>query len=87
MALNPQMRDILTLIGDLSHNDAHRSVYDTTIIESRPNIPAEEIRNYLNQLDSLGYVMEVVSRPSGASYRLYNITRKGIGALTDQDLG
>lgn len=86
MALNPQLRDILTLFGDLSHNNANVDVYDTTIIERRPSVPAEEIGNYLNQLVSLGYIMEILPRPSGASFRLYHIRREGIQVLADQDL-
>jgi len=86
MALNPQLRDILTLFRDLSRNNVNVEVYDTAIIERRPNIPTEEIHNYLNQLVSLEYIKEVSHRPSGANFRLYNITKEGIKALTNQDL-
>ena len=82
MALNPQVRDILTLIGDLTHNNVNVSVHDTDIIERRPNIPAEEMRNYLNQLQSLGYI-KVGKR---WDFRLVNITKEEIMALTNQDV-
>ena len=85
MTLNTQLRDIITLIGDLTHNNVNVSLHDTAIIQRRPNVPANEMYNYLNQLESLGYIK--IDRPmSGADFRLVNITKEDIMALTNQDL-
>lgn len=85
MVLRQELRDILTLIADLADNNIDTSMYDTAIIERRRQIPAEETRNHLNELNSLGLI-KIVQPTSGVVFRLLNITREGLRELADQDL-
>lgn len=85
MVLRQELRDILTLIADLADNNIDTSMYDTAIIERRRQIPAEETRNHLNELNSLGFI-KILQPTSGVVFRLLNITREGLRELADQDL-
>ena len=84
MSLRQELGNILTLIADLSHNSTNTSVFDTAVIQ-RSGLPAEEVYNYLNELDSLELI-KLQIRVRGADVRLLNITKEGLTQLSDQDL-
>ena len=83
-SLSKELRDILTIVADLSYNDINSGVFDHRIIAKANNLPQEEVRNYLDQLKSRGLIREDI-QPTDASFKLYMITAEGIQELEDQD--
>ena len=84
MPIRRELRNILTIIADLAHNNANSSVFDTAV-SKRSGLPPYEVYNYLNELDSLGLIKLQV-RARGADVRLLNITKEGSIELSDKDL-
>ena len=82
--LRDELNNILNIIADISENDNETDVYDHAII-TRANLPSEEVHKYLNELRSLGLIIEG-SKPAGVDFRLYRITREGLDILENQDL-
>ena len=83
-SLSKELRDILTIVADLSYKDINSGVFDHRIIAKANNFPQDEVRNYLDQLKSRGLIREDI-QPTDASFRLYMITAEGIQELEDQD--
>ena len=82
MSMSDELRRILTIISDLTHNDTNSSVKDTEII-AQANRQSEEIEKNLNELQSFGFIMEDSSspKPAGVDYKMYRITREGINEI------
>lgn len=85
LPLRDELRNILNIVAEIAQNDAETDVRDSAII-SRANLPREEVYKYLNELRSLGLILEQGSRPAGVDYRLYRITASGLNKLKNQDL-
>ena len=84
MSIRDELRRILTIISDLTHNDTNSSVKDTEII-AEANRQSEEIEKYLNELQSLGLIKEDSHRPADVDYRMYKITRRGIDEIYNKE--
>jgi len=85
MSMKDELRRILTIISDLTHNDTNSSVKDTEII-AQANRQSEEIEKYLNELQSLGLIKEDSSpRPANVDYGMYRITREGINEIYNKE--
>ena len=85
MYMKDEVRRILTIISDLTHNDTNSSVKDTEII-AEANRQSEEIEKYLNELQSLGLIKEDSSpRPADVDYGMYRITREGINEIYNKE--
>jgi predicted transcriptional regulator len=84
MSMSDELRKILTIISDLTHNDTNSSVKDTKII-AQANRQSEEIEKDLNELQSLGLIKEDSSKSSGVDYRMYRITRDGINEIYNKE--
>ena len=84
MSMSDELRRILTIISDLTHNDTNSSVKDTKII-AEANRQSEEIEKDLDQLQSLGLIMEDSSKPAGVDYGMYRITRAGINEIYNKE--
>jgi predicted transcriptional regulator len=83
--MSDELRRILTIISDLTHNDTNSSVKDTEII-AQANRQSEEIEKYLNELQSLGLIKEDSSpRPANVDYGMYRITREGINEIYNKE--
>ncbi len=55
MSMSDELRRILTIISDLTHNETNSSVKDTEII-AEANRQSEEIEKDLNELQSFGFI-------------------------------
>lgn len=84
MSMKDELRRILTIISDLTHNDTNSSVKDTEII-AEANRQSEEIEKYLNELQSLGLIKEDSPRPADVDYGMYRITREGINEIYNKE--
>ena len=84
-SLRDELNNILNIIADLSKNNTETDVFDHAII-TKANLPPDEVHKYLNELRSLGLIMEEGSRPTGVDFRLYRITKEGLNKLENQDL-
>lgn len=85
MSISDELRRILTIISDLTHNDTNSSIKDTEII-AEANRQSEEIEKYLNELQSLGLIKEDSSpRPANVDYGMYRITREGINEIYNKE--
>jgi len=78
MSKSEVRRKILDIVADLSQNDVKKDVLETEIISHSDGLSAEEVRNYLNDLQWLNLVEEALPRPRHADFRLWNITEKGL---------
>ena len=75
--IKSELRRILDIVADLSHNDVKKDVLETEII-SHSGLSAVEVRNYLNDLQWLNLVKEALPSPRHSEFRLWNITEKGL---------
>ncbi|MDQ3717772.1 MAG: hypothetical protein M3311_01300 [Thermoproteota archaeon] len=82
--IKSEVKRILDIVADLSHNDVKEDVLETEII-SHSGLPAVEVRNYLYELEWQNLVKETLPRPSHAEYRLWNLTEKGLQERSRQD--
>lgn len=83
--LREELRNILNIVADLSHNNTNASVKDIGVIEEAKPLPAHEVRNHLDELESLGLIKHDI-KVAGADFRHLSITTEGIRALRNQGL-
>jgi hypothetical protein len=81
MALSEGQRKILDIIADLTGRTLSTSTMDAVVID-KSGLPEEEVRNYLGQLDGLGYIT-IGIKVSGADYRMINMTKEGLQITSD----
>ncbi|HEY6658369.1 MAG TPA: winged helix-turn-helix domain-containing protein [Nitrososphaeraceae archaeon] len=85
MSMKDELRRILTIISDLTHNDTNSSVKDTEIIVEA-NRQSDEIEKYLNELQPLGLIKEDSNpRLADVNYGMYRITREGINEIYNKE--
>ncbi|MGH9981646.1 MAG: winged helix-turn-helix domain-containing protein [Nitrososphaeraceae archaeon] len=83
--MKDELRRILTIISDLTHNDTNSNVKDTKII-AEANLQSQDIEKYLNELQSLGLIKEDnSSKPTDVDYRMFKITREGINEIYNKE--
>ncbi len=82
MVVRPELRKVLYTIGDLSHSDIETSVIDSAI-KRETELPDFELNRLLEELGSLGLIRFILPRPSGANFRLVNITSEGLKELKE----
>jgi predicted transcriptional regulator len=84
MSMKDELRRILTIISDLTHNDINSNVKDTKII-AEGNLQSKDVEKYLNELQSLGLIKEDSSKSDSLDYRLFKITREGINEIYNKE--
>jgi predicted transcriptional regulator len=84
MAMNEELRRILTIISDLTHNDINSTIKDTKII-AEANRHSEEIEKNLNELQSMGLIKEDNAKPVDVNYRVFRITKEGINEIYNKE--
>ena len=88
-AIRPQLRNILALIAEKTHNNVDEAIRDTAIIDD-VGLPEEETRRYLNELRSLNVIridqrMNGTADEKGREYRMIGMTEEGIKASASDD--
>ena len=76
MAMSEGQRTILDILAVLTGRTLSTSTMDAVVID-KSGLSAEEVRNYLSQLDILGYIT-IGIKVSGADYRMINMTIDGL---------
>ena len=76
MAMSEGQRTILDIIAVLTGRTLSTSTMDAVVID-KSGLSAGEVRNYLSQLEGLGYITIGV-KVSGADYRMINMTIDGL---------
>jgi predicted transcriptional regulator len=85
MALADELRRILTIISDMTHNDTKTNVKDTQII-AEVNRPSAEVENQLKELQSLGLIEQDTNSPTtNVEYKIYKITRNGVKEVYNKE--
>jgi hypothetical protein len=56
MAIRPALRNILKVVGDLSHYNVNTNVVDTEVIQRSGGLSSAEVYECLNELESLGFI-------------------------------
>ena len=84
MSMKDELRRILTIISDLTHNNINSNVKDTKII-AEGNLQSKDVEKYLNELQSLGLIKEDSSKSDSLDYRLFKITREGINEIYNKE--
>lgn len=84
MSMKDELRRILTIISDLTHNDTNSSIKDIKII-AESNRHSEEVEKYLNELQSMGLIKEDSAKPVDVDYRIIRITQKGINEIYNKE--
>ena len=72
MVLSEGQRKILDIIATLTGRTLSTSTMDAVVID-KSGLPEEEVRNYLSQLDVLGYIT-IGIKVSGAAWGLVGLT-------------
>jgi DNA-binding IclR family transcriptional regulator len=85
MSMSTGLRDVLTILAELAHNDTETDVFESNII-SQSELPKSEVQIYLNELESRRLAEEVRARHGSAGFRVWRIKELGLEALEDQDL-
>jgi polysaccharide deacetylase 2 family uncharacterized protein YibQ len=86
MAIRKQLRDVLALTAELTHNNVNEDVRHTLVID-RMGLPEHETHRHIHELESLGMIniqprMNHSTDEKGREYRLINITNKGLEELS-----
>jgi predicted transcriptional regulator len=82
--MKDELRRILTIISDFTHNDINSNVKDTKII-AEGNLQSKDVEKYLNELQLLGLIKEDSSKSDGLDYRMFKITREGINEIYNKE--
>jgi hypothetical protein len=87
MVIRQQLRDVLTIIAEVTQNNIIEDVPDTWVMD-RINIPKEETRRHASELVSLGLVRQLrrlnrTADEQGRAFRLIGITREGLHRQCD----
>jgi hypothetical protein len=87
MVIKPELRNILEVIGDLSHHDVNTNVVDTSVAQHNDRLPSLEVYDCLEELESLGLIKmlqpigDTKEKMDDQTFRLLNITKEGLEEL------
>ena len=86
MAIRPALRNILKVVGDLSHYNVNTNVVDTEVIQRSGGLSSAEVYDCLNELESLGFIkmlqpIDDKKKKDNETFRLLNITKEGLKEL------
>jgi len=59
MTIRPALRNILKVVGDLSHYDVTTNVVDTSVVQHSGGLSSLDVYDCLEELESLGLVKMV----------------------------
>jgi hypothetical protein len=87
MTIRPALRNILKVVGDLSHYDVTTNVVDTSVVQHSGDLSSLDVYDCLEELESLGLIKMVQpvgdtkEKKDDETFRLLNITKEGLEEL------
>ena len=87
MTIRPALRNILKVVGDLSHYDVTTNVVDTSVVQHSGGLSSLDVYESLEELKSLGLIKMVQpigdtkEKKDDETFRLLNITKEGLEEL------
>ncbi|MFZ0697669.1 MAG: hypothetical protein WAM88_11085 [Nitrososphaeraceae archaeon] len=87
MTIRPAVRNILKVVGDLSHYDVTTNVVDTSVVQHSGGLSSLDVYDSLEELESLGLIKMVQpigdtkEKKDDETFRLLNITKEGLEEL------
>ena len=87
MTIRPALRNILKVVGDLSHYDVTTNVVDTSVVQHSGSLSSLDVYDSLEELESLGLIKMVQpigdtkEKKDDETFRLLNITKEGLEEL------
>ena len=86
MVLRPALRNILEIVGRLSHYDVNTNVVDTEVVQDSGDLSSAEVYDNLEELESLGFIKMLqpisgTTEKDSDTFRLLNITKEGLKQL------
>ena len=88
MTIRPAVRNILKVVGDLSHYDVTTNVVDTSVMSQHSGgLSSLDVYDSLEELESLGLIKMVQpigdtkEKKDDETFRLLNITKEGLEEL------
>ena len=87
MTIRPAVRNILKVVGDLSHYDVTTNVVDTSVVQHGDGLSSLDVYDSLEELESLGLIKMVQpigdtkEKKDDETFRLLNITKEGLEEL------
>jgi hypothetical protein len=87
MAIRPALKNILQIVGDLSHYDVNTNVVDTSVAQHGNGLSSLDIYDCLEELESLGLIKmlqpigDTKEKKDEQTFRLLNITKEGLEEL------
>jgi hypothetical protein len=78
LELREALKDLLKFVAEKANGDTEKTLSDKSICSEYSKLPPDEIKNWLSELTSGGFIKEIpTSNP--ADFKLYSITQKGLG--------
>ena len=87
MPLRQVLRNILEVIGTLSHYDVNTNLIDASVAQHTDRLPSFEVYDCLDELQSLGLIKmlqpigETKEKKDYKTFRPLNITKNGLEEL------
>jgi hypothetical protein len=87
MVIKPVLKNVLEIVGDLSHYDVNTNVLDTSVTQHDNIRSSTQVNKCLEELESLGLIKMLKPIPNTReekneqTFRLLNITEKGLQEL------
>ena len=87
MTIRSALRNILKVVGDLSHYDVTTNVVDTSVVQNSGGLSSLDVYDSLEELESLGLIKMVQpigdtkEKKDDETFRLLNITKEGLEEL------
>jgi|SRR5215207_3952807 len=87
MAIRPALKNILQIVGDLSHYDVNTNVVDASVAQHGNGLSSLDIYDCLEELESLGLIKmlqpigDTKEKKDEQTFRLLNITKEGLEEL------
>lgn len=87
MELRDQLRELLYFIVEATNRNIEKTISDKSIFDKFPSLPKDEIKAWLWELSSAGYIREISPKPSGVDFRLFSVTQKTLEESATNQLG
>lgn len=92
MAIKPELRKILEVVGHLSHHDIDTNVVDTSVVQNSGGHSSRKVYDCLDELKSRGLIKmlqpipDTKAKKDDQTFKLLSITERGLQELQSNQL-